>query len=180
MSSYSFRPIVRSDFAMLSGWLTQPHVARWWADDASPEGVEADYGPGIDGAEPCEVFIAHRDGSAIGLAQRLRLEAYPPYLREVEAIVPVPRGTWSIDYLVGEPDHTQRGWGSEMVDAFTRRLWHDDAAAPAIIVPVHAENRSSWRCLERAGYSRIATGLLEPDNPADHRGHYLYRIDRPR
>jgi aminoglycoside 6'-N-acetyltransferase len=68
MNGYSFRPIARSDFAMLSGWLSQPHVARWWADDASPEGVEADYGAVIDGTEPREVFIARRDGSTIGLA----------------------------------------------------------------------------------------------------------------
>jgi aminoglycoside 6'-N-acetyltransferase len=66
-----------------------------------------------------------------------------------------------------------------MVAAFSARLWQDDAVAPAIIVPVHAENRPSWRALERAGYARIATGLLEPDNPADHRKHYLYRLDRP-
>jgi aminoglycoside 6'-N-acetyltransferase len=66
-----------------------------------------------------------------------------------------------------------------MIAAFTRRLWHDAPYAPAIVVPVHADNRASWRALERAGYARIATGLLEPDNPADNRKHYLYRIDRP-
>jgi aminoglycoside 6'-N-acetyltransferase len=179
VNSYSFRPLARSDFPLLCGWLTQPHVLRWWADDASPEGVEADYGASIDGSEPCDVFIAHRDGTAIGLVQRLRLAAYPEYLRDIEAIVPVPAGTWSIDYLVGDPADTRRGWGSGMVAAFTRRLWEDDAVAAAVIVPVHAENVASWRALERAGYARIATGLLEPDNPADHRKHYLYRIDRP-
>lgn len=178
MSSYSFRPLVRTDFPVLSGWLAQPHVSRWWAADASLEGIEADYGPGVDGAEQCEVFVAHRDGSAIGLAQRLRLQAYPQYLAEIAAIVPVPAGAWSIDYLVGEPGNTGRGWGTGMATAFTGRIWLDDAAASSVIVPVHAANRPSWRTLERAGYARIATGLLEPDNPADHRKHYLYRIDR--
>jgi aminoglycoside 6'-N-acetyltransferase len=179
MSSYSFRPLARNDFAMLSGWLTQPHIARWWADDASPEGVEADYGPVIDGKEPCEVFIAHRDGNTVGLVQRLALAAYPQYVAEIETIVPVPRNSWSIDYLIGLPEHTRHGWGSEMVAAFTARLWRDEATAFCLIVPVHAQNVASWRALERAGYARVATGLLEPDNPADHRKHYLYRIDRP-
>jgi aminoglycoside 6'-N-acetyltransferase len=177
MSSYSFRPIARSDFPMLCGWLVQPHVLRWWADDATQEGVEADYGGVIDGTEPCEVFIAHRDGAAIGLAQRLQLSAYPSYADEIRQSVPVPPGAWSIDYLVGEGNATGRGWGAELVAAFTRRLWLDEATAACIIVPVHADNRFSWRALERSGYTRIATGLLEPDNPADNRKHYLYRSD---
>ena len=179
MSNYSFRPIARSDFELLGGWLLQPHVLRWWADDASPEGVEADYGPCVDGVEASEVFIAHRDSAVFGLVQRLRLDAYPQYLAEIAAIVPVPPCTWSVDYLVGDPAHTGRGWGTELVAAFTHRLWHDDVSARAVVVPVHAANRFSWRALERAGYVRIATGLLEPDNPADHRNHFLYRIDRP-
>ena len=29
------------------------------------------------------------------------------------------------------------------------------------------------------GSTRIATGLFEPDNPADHRKHYIYRTARP-
>ena len=96
MSSYSFRPLARSDYPLLCGWLMQPHVLRWWADDASAEGVEADYGGVIDGAEPCEVFIAYRDGVAIGFTQRLRLDAYPNHLRDIAQVVPVPAGAWSI------------------------------------------------------------------------------------
>ena len=179
MSSYSFRPIARNDFPALCGWLSQAHVARWWADDASPEGVESDYGGVVDGAEPADVFIAYRDGSAIGLVQRLRLADYPHYLRDIEAIVPVPAQSWSIDFLVGDPGCTGLGWGTEMIAAFTARLWSDDETAAAIVVPVHASNRNSWRALERAGYERVASGLLEPDNPADHRNHYLYRVNRP-
>jgi hypothetical protein len=30
----------------------------------------------------------------------------------------------------------------------------------------------------RAGYTRSATGLFDPDNPADDRKHYIYRTDR--
>ena len=179
MSSYSFRPLGRNDFPALRGWLSQAHVARWWADDASAEGVEADYGGVIDGTEPAEVFIAHRDGSGIGLAQRLRLADYPHYLRDIEAIVPVPAQSWSIDFLVGDPAHTGLGWGTEMIAAFTTRLWSDYAPARSIVVPVHGSNRASWRALERAGYARIAAGLMEPDNPADHRNHFVYRVDRP-
>lgn len=178
MPGFEFRPLARADFALLAHWLAQPHVQRWWADDASPEGIEAGYGGTIDGTEPCEVFIALYQGAPAGLIQRLGLDAYPQYLADLAPILPVPPNAWSIDYLVGEAGSTGRGLGTEMIEAFTRRLWSDVPQASALIVPMHAENRWSWRALERAGYHRAASGLLEPDNPADSREHYVYRLDR--
>jgi len=180
VSVYSFRPIRREDFPLLGRWLGQPHVQRWWADDPSPQALEADYGATIDGTEPAEVFIAWRDGEPIGLAQRFRLSAYPQYLEQLRPITPVPAGAWSIDYLIGEARLIGRGWGSEMIRAFTQNIWRDDAHASAIIVPVHTANAASWRALEKAGYSRLASGLLEPDNPADDRSHYIYCASAPR
>jgi aminoglycoside 6'-N-acetyltransferase len=180
VSGYSFRPVRREDFPLLGRWLAQPHVQRWWADDPSPQALEADYGATIDGTEPAEVFIAWRDGEPIGLAQRYRLSAYPQYLEQLRPIIQVPAGAWSIDYLIGEARDIGRGWGSEMIRAFTQNIWRDDAQASAIIVPVHTANAASWRALEKAGYSRLASGLLEPDNPADDRSHYIYCASAPR
>lgn len=179
MSDFDFRSLARSHFPLLGGWLAQPHVARWWAGDSSLVALEADYGGSIDGTEPSDVFIACRDGVPLGLVQRYRLDAYPNTLRELEPIISVPTGAASIDYLIGPAEALGRGWGTAMIQAFTERLWHDDPQASAVIVPVHVANRAAWRALERAGYARIASGLLQPDNPADDRRHYLYRIDPP-
>ena len=154
-------------------------MARWWADDPALEAIEADYGPGIDGHEPCEVFIAHRDGVPLGLAQRLWLHDYPRYVADIGAWTPVPAGACSIDYLLGNPGALQRGLGTELVGAFTSLLWRDRAQAAALLVPVHAGNRASWRVLERNGYTLAARAELDPDNPADSRDHVIYRIDRP-
>src|SRR4051812_38083526 len=76
-AGFTFRPLARRDYAMLRSWLLTPHVARWWADDSSDEGLEEHYGGVIDGTERAEVFIAERAGRAIGLAQRFRIDAYP-------------------------------------------------------------------------------------------------------
>jgi len=180
VSGCSFRPITRQDFPLLGRWLDQPHVQRWWADDSSPQALEADYGDTVDGNEPAEVFIAWRDSTPIGLAQRFQLSAYREYMEQLRPITEVPAGAYSIDYLIGEERSTGRGWGSEMIRAFTQNIWNDDAQASAIIVPVHAANVASWRALEKAGYSRVASGLLEPDNPADDRSHFIYRAKAPR
>lgn len=54
----TLRPLARSDFALLSRWLSQPHVARWWNHETRPAALEQDFGPSIDGADKAEIFIA--------------------------------------------------------------------------------------------------------------------------
>jgi aminoglycoside 6'-N-acetyltransferase len=178
MHSLTFTPITRNDFPLVSRWLSTPHVARWWDDDASPEAIENDYGGCVDGTEPSDVFIAHCNGAAVGLIQRYRFGAYPQYAGEMAHILQVSADFTSIDYLIGPPDTLGKGVGSAMIAAFIARTWEEDPATPGIIVPVQADNRASWRALERAGFARIAEGELEPDNPIDSRSHYIYQLAR--
>ena len=178
MKNFTFRPITRGDFTLLSQWLATPHVARWWADDASAAAIEADYGGCVDGTEPAEVFIAHCGARPAGLIQRYRLDAYPQYIEELAAIMTVPAAAWSIDYFLGPADVLGQGLGTRMVQAFVARIWRDDNAASCVIVPTNAYNRASWRSLERAGFTRVASGDLTPDNPVDDPAHFIYRLDR--
>jgi aminoglycoside 6'-N-acetyltransferase len=178
MPYFKFRPLTRSDFPLLCRWLAQPHVQRWWADDASLQGVERDYGANVDGTEPSEVFIAWQGGRPFGLAQRFCIAAYPPYWQSLARLIEVPSTAWSIDYFVGEPSDLGCGRGTFMLQAFTRKLWRDQPSAAALIVPVHVENIASWRALEKIGFVRAAKGLLAPDNPADTPEHYIYRLER--
>lgn len=174
MFSLEFTPIGRGDFPLLSRWLSTPHVARWWADDASLAAIECDYGGCVDGTEPCEVFIAHCEAAAVGLIQRYRFGAYPEYISELAHIARVSSECTSIDYLVGPAPALAKGIGTAMIAAFVARTWTDDQSTPAIVVPVHVDNRASWRALEQAGFIRIADGELQPDNPIDSRWHYIY------
>ena len=137
------------------------------------------YGGCVDGTEPAEAFIGTRAGRDIALVQRFRLDAYPHYREEVAALTQIPRGTSSIDYLIGPEDAIGRGWGTQLIRTFTARLWRDDPDSASTIVPVHAENHASWRALERAGFRRVAAGHLTPDNPTDTPEHFVYRLDRP-
>jgi aminoglycoside 6'-N-acetyltransferase len=178
MSRWTFRPIARSDFARLSTWLRQPHVARWWADDPSMATLEKEYGPNVDGKEPSEVFIAARDGQDVGLAQRYRIAAYPAHAKELGTLVTVSESAWSIDYLIGPGAHLGQGWGREMIGEFVAQLW-EQCDAVTLLVPVHAENVVSRRALESCGFRLAAVGPLAPDNPADSRDHLVYALDRP-
>ncbi len=172
-----FRLLRREDFTLLAAWLAEPLVARWWHED--PASVEERYGPAVDGHEPGEVCVALLDGAPLGLIQRYEIAAHPEYLEELRPLWPVGPGTLSIDYLVGSAAQRGCGLGTRMIGAFVAEGFERHPTAPDVLVPVHAENRASWRALERAGFERVARGPLEPDNPADSRDHVLYRRERP-
>jgi aminoglycoside 6'-N-acetyltransferase len=176
VSGWTFRALTRADFPLLSAWLEQPHVARWWADDPSPEALEADYGGCIDGTEPGQVFITCSEGRPSGLAQRYRLDDYPEYRQQLQPLLQVPPACGSIDYLV---DADALGQGAPMLRAFVAMLWQQRTDLSCLLVPVHQENRASCIALEKCGFHQAAAGELEPDNPADSRQHLLYRLDRP-
>jgi aminoglycoside 6'-N-acetyltransferase len=175
----AFRLLRRADFDLLSGWLEEPVVARWWNHDTGRDDLERDFGAAIDGDEPTEVFIASLAGIPFGLIQRYRIDAYPDYLEELRPVVDVPPAAVSVDYLIGVPSYRGRGLGAAMITALVEAGWSDIPWADAVVVPVATANTASWRALERAGFRRVAEGELEPDNPIDDRAHVVYRIDRP-
>jgi aminoglycoside 6'-N-acetyltransferase len=174
----TFRPLTRADLPLLRRWLAEPLVARWWAHDPSPEAVEVDFGPVLDGSDPTEVELACADGCPYGLLQRYTFADNPQYAEELAPVYPVPEGALSIDYLVGEPAMRGRGVGGVTIAAFVAQGWARYPAARDVVVPVASGNVASWRALERAGFTRVAEGPLEPDNPVDPPDHVVYRIGR--
>lgn len=176
-ASISLRPLTVDDFALLAGWLGQPHVYRWWCQD--PGQVEADFGPALRGAEPCENLVALLDGRPVGLVQRYRFADFAEDLEPLRQHVEVPAGAYSIDYLLGEVTLTGAGLGPRVIGAVVDDLWSGRPDATCVIVPVAAQNRPSWRALGHAGFRRVGAGWLAPDNPIDDGSHVIYRLDRP-
>jgi aminoglycoside 6'-N-acetyltransferase len=174
------RPLCRSQFDLLRRWLAEPVVARWWHHETSSEALERDFGPAVDGRDATTVQIADLGGRAFGLIQHFAIEAYPDYAAELSGVCRVPSAARSIDYLIGEPSYRGRGLGAEMITVCLEEIWTKYGRADDVIVPVQAENRASWRSLERAGLGRIATGHMKPDNPADSTEHLIYHATRPR
>jgi aminoglycoside 6'-N-acetyltransferase len=175
----TFRPLRRDDFGRLATWLAEPRVARWWNHDHSPEAIERDFGTSVDGGDATEMFAVQLDGEPVGFIQRYPIAAYAEYVQELSRLCEVPPGALSIDYLIGDPAARGRGVGAAMIGAFVAESWVAHPAARDVLVPVAAGNRASWRALERAGFTRIAEGPLEPDNPIDPSDHVVYRLARP-
>jgi aminoglycoside 6'-N-acetyltransferase len=173
-----WRRATAADFALLGRWLAQEHVVRWWNHETSPEAVERDFGPSARGEEPSEDWIAVLDGTPLGLVQRCRIADYPEFEEELAAFVAVPGEAALIDYLIGDARATGQGLGPAMIRSMAEKTWREWPDAPAVIAAVAAGNRRSWRALEKAGFVRVASGDLEPDNPVDGPLHHVYRLDR--
>jgi aminoglycoside 6'-N-acetyltransferase len=176
----TFRPLRRDDFALVATWLAEAVVARWWNHETSPEALERDFGPSVDGADATELFLVVAADRPVGLIQRYPIAAYAEYAEELAPVVAVPEGALSIDYLIGEPGARGRGLGAAMLRLFAEDCWRAHPDADDIVVPVAAGNHASWRALERAGFTRVAEGPLQPDNPVDPPDHVVYRLRRPR
>jgi aminoglycoside 6'-N-acetyltransferase len=181
--SIDLRPVTAADFPLLARWLAEPHVHRWWHHDLGEEAVARDFGPVVRGEEPAEDLLALVDGEPVGLVQRCRWHDYPDELDELvtgsAGRIDVPPGTLTVDYLLGPPEAIGRGLGPRVVRAACDDAWAAYPDAPAVVVPVAAANRRSWRALEKAGFRRVGEADLEPDNPVDDRRHVVYRLDRP-
>ncbi|OLM01505.1 Aminoglycoside 6'-N-acetyltransferase [Pseudonocardia sp. Ae406_Ps2] len=175
----TLRPLVRADLPLLQRWLAAPHVHRWWFHETTDEALERDFGAGLRGEEPGEDLVAELGGVPVGLVQRACWADHPDDVAQVRGLIDLPPGALEIDYLIGPVELTGRGLGPRIIAAAVTEGWERYPDATAVVVPVAAGNRTSWRALEKAGFRRIATGELPPDNPADPPLSHVLRLDRP-
>ena len=174
----ALRQLTRADLPQLSRWLEAPHVKRWWRESGDAETVEAAYGPAIDGADPTELLIAELDGRPIGMLQRYLLADNPEYQRALEP-AGAPRTAAGLDYLIGEPELTGRGLGPLIIAEGSAGAWPAHPDISAIVVAVQVDNRRSWRALEKAGYRRMWSGVVESGDPSDDGPSHVYVLERP-
>lgn len=177
------RPLTAADLPLLGRWLAAPHVHRWWHHETDMAALERDFGPTMRGEEPGEdlLVLLESDGRTrpVGLVQRCRWHDYPEYVDEIAPSLAIPAGATTIDYLIGPVELTGRGLGPRIIAAAVAANWRRYPESTCVIVPVHADNRASWRVLEKAGFSCVGRADLAPDNPIDDRRHLVYRYDRP-
>jgi aminoglycoside 6'-N-acetyltransferase len=179
LPAVSFRPCTLDDLLLVAGWLAQPHVARWWAEDPDLTAVEERYLPCLDGRDRTELLIMEADGASAGFFQRYLVADNPEWAATLRGTgQPDMDNAIGIDYLIGEATLTGRGLGTIAITAFTRLALARYPAAALMAVAVSQDNPASWRVLEKAGYSRCWTGELVSDDPSDEGLQYLYRLDR--
>ena len=173
-----FRPLTRADFPLLASWFGAPHVEPWWQEPWGTDDLEARYGPGLDGTDPTEARIVTLGSQPIGLVIRYRIADNHDWRTTLEP-TGAPLDAYGIDYLIGEPEHIDRGVGTRMIMSFITDCWDRYPDCPACVVGVHEHNRRSWRALERAGFTRVWSGALVSEDPGDAGPQVVYVLRRP-
>ncbi|MBV9830712.1 MAG: GNAT family N-acetyltransferase [Marmoricola sp.] len=156
--AFALRPMTEGDFAVVSRWVSTPHVATWWDEHRTPEQVAAYYGAALRGEDPTRLWIWEVNGRSVGFSQDYRIADHPDY-----ALLCGRPDAVGFDYVIGEPAYVDRGLGTSLLWVFLR-----DIVVPAypgvrelFAAPDH-RNARSLRVLAKLG----ATEGLWFDEPA--------------
>ena len=103
MARYEFVPVTASDLPMLRGWLTEPHVAKWWddPDEWIPRAAKR-----VAAGEK-EMRIVRLDGAPFAYVQDYPIRKWPT--PQFEGCTEDARG---MDAFLGEPSMLGKGHGA--------------------------------------------------------------------
>lgn len=170
-ASVSFRPLGRPDFPLLQEWLSAPHVDAAWHERLDLAGVNAKFGPRVDGAEPTHVFVIEHCGRPIGWIQWYCWSDYQKHALQLGA-EPASAG---IDLAIGDVAMTGLGLGPFAIGEFLRQIVFEDPRVRAVITDPEEGNLRSLRAFKKAGFSVAKAVQLAGEAFT----RLVVRLDRP-
>jgi aminoglycoside 6'-N-acetyltransferase len=138
------------DYALLSGWLSDPRVLEWYEGRDHPFSVEEvleKYGPRAQAEEAVIPCFMLRGGKPVGY-----LQFYPA--DPVEYHFEGAGSTWAIDLFLAEPEIWGQGLGTRFVRLVLEHLFTHRGADWVLIDP-HVRNHRAVRCYEKAGFRKV-------------------------
>lgn len=140
----SVRDMKPGDLSLFKTWLAVPHVAKWYEHPADWV-LEVEKQEG----EFCWIhhFMVQQGGKDIGFCQYYACEDSDELWEGYTAL----GGSYSIDYMIGEPDYIGKGFGRSIVLELVERIKkHQDAKR--IVVEPDQENKASCGVLLASGF----------------------------
>ncbi|QNN55131.1 GNAT family N-acetyltransferase [Nocardioides mesophilus] len=146
-----FRPLTRADLPDVVRWVHEPHVARWWNDEAADlDRAEAHYGPAIDGTEPTRRWVVEINGRSVGFVQDYLIGDHPDW-----ALLTAAPDAVGFDYAIGERSWVGHGLGTRMLWQFLRDVVRPHyPQAPSFFAAPDHRNVASLRVLDKLGFVR--------------------------
>ncbi|MDT4936346.1 MAG: aminoglycoside 6-N-acetyltransferase [Pseudonocardiales bacterium] len=154
-SRVALRALDVADLVLVSAWLREPHVARWWLSRTTIEEELDDIRRSLSGADPVEVLVVELDGRPVGWCQWYRWWDDPDEAVEL-GVGPDDLG---LDYGIGEPTVIDRGVGTAMVGALVRHI-RTRSTSGAIVCEPDAANVASCRVLAKNGFELVGVRPL--------------------
>jgi len=146
-------------------------VDAWWHEPLDLAGVEAKYGPRVDGAEPTHVFTIELAGRPVGWIQWYHWSDYPAHALQLRA-EPAAAG---IDLGIGELEMTGLGLGPMIIREFLGRIVFAELCVSGVITDPAEDNLRSLRAFMKAGFTVTDTVQLAGETCKRR----VVRMDRP-
>lgn len=139
MDSLQMRRIQDSDIPLLEKWLHKKHVNKWYHN---PEEWLFEVKNRFDAFGFINHFIVTYQGKSIGFCQYYACidsgEEWKGYH--------LSQGTYSIDYMIGEEEYLNKGFGKAIVGMLVEAVFSIDGVKEIIVSP-EPENISSCKSL---------------------------------
>lgn len=150
----SLRHVTPQDFPTIERWLNKDYIKKWYGE---PEEwlseIRNDSGE-FGWLHHCMVLYQE---TPIGFCQYYDCSKTPPGF-EWDA---EPKGSFCIDYLIGEEPYLKQGLGSSIIQKLCQLICTHESPVQILADPV-PENVDSIRLLERNGFTLDpATGLYK-------------------
>ncbi|SDM80283.1 GNAT family N-acetyltransferase [Acetanaerobacterium elongatum] len=144
MNSLLLRPLEDKDIPLLREWLYKEYIAKWYKEPAEwlneVNGRFTDY-------HFVTHLIAECNGIPIGFCQYYAcINAKEDWYGDIPL-----KGTYSIDYLIGEETYLHKGLGKEIILLLTKKIFGLNDAKRIIVQP-EEDNANSCKTLLAGGY----------------------------
>ena len=170
LKSVGFRLLTDADFPLLTAWLAEPHVRKFYQKAlVTLMDVALEYGPCVQGEEPTICYLAVSGATPFAYLQCYRNADYPQWAE----IIGVADGI-SVDLYIGEPSFLGRGFGQAALRGFLRLIAFPHFRAESRVYISHESgNEAALQCSRAVGFRPLQTF---PENGVEN---ILLAMDKP-
>lgn len=152
----SLRMASKDDLSIIKVWLNKEYIKKWYGE---PEEWLAEIRNDSGQFGWLNHYIVMYADTAIGFCQYYDCSQTPKGFEWDDK----PKGTFAIDYLIGEEYYLKKGLGSVIIEQLCQVIKAQEKVIQYVADPV-TENANSIRLLERNGFILdLKTGLYKLD-----------------
>jgi len=146
---YSFHPVSKSDLPLLSVWLKDPAVARWYEDDDYIEDLEES----LDDTR-IRMQLVLFDAEPIAYVQDYDIHAWSDH-----HFAYLPVGSRGIDTFIGSSDQMGKGHGTHYLNRLIKQLFAE--RVPALGIDPEPENTRARQVYRKIGFAEDGESASE-------------------